>query len=138
MQIQISWLLQKPTDLDLHCLQRQDISRFSRTRVKLVDFWPFHFTAILFAFICIKPNLNKGLRYSKLKKINIAAFGKGLTLKENLKRGQFFFKGREFAPLWRASADVTVVIGLLYTLVLFTTAAHHLLIFSPKNVKLCR
>ena len=35
MQIQISWLLQKPTDLDLHCLQRQDISGFSRTRVKL-------------------------------------------------------------------------------------------------------
>ena len=31
MQIQISWLLQKPTDLDLHCLQRQGISRFSRT-----------------------------------------------------------------------------------------------------------
>ena len=24
---------QKPTDLDLHCLQRQGISRFSRTRV---------------------------------------------------------------------------------------------------------
>ena len=35
MQIQISWLLQKPTDLDLHCLQSQDISGFSRTRVKL-------------------------------------------------------------------------------------------------------
>ena len=34
MQIQISWLLQKPIDLDLHCLQRQDISGFSRTRVK--------------------------------------------------------------------------------------------------------
>ena len=33
MQIQISWLLQKPTDLDLHCLQRQGISGFSRTRV---------------------------------------------------------------------------------------------------------
>ena len=33
VQIQISWLLQKPTDLDLHCLQRQGISRFSRTRV---------------------------------------------------------------------------------------------------------
>ena len=26
MQIQISWLLKKPTDLDLHCLQRQGIS----------------------------------------------------------------------------------------------------------------
>ena len=24
--------LQKPTDLDLHCLQRQGLSRFSRTR----------------------------------------------------------------------------------------------------------
>ena len=34
MQIQISWLLQKPTDLDLHCLQRQGISGFSRSRVK--------------------------------------------------------------------------------------------------------
>ena len=29
MQIQISWLLQKPTDLDLHCLQRKGISKFS-------------------------------------------------------------------------------------------------------------
>ena len=35
MQIQISWLLQKPTDLDLHCLQRQSISGFSRTRVNV-------------------------------------------------------------------------------------------------------
>ena len=35
MQIQISWLLQKPTDLDLHCLQRQGIPGFSRTRVNL-------------------------------------------------------------------------------------------------------
>ena len=33
VQIQISWLL-KPTDLDLHCLQRQGISGFSRTKVK--------------------------------------------------------------------------------------------------------
>ena len=37
MQIQISWLLQKPTDLDLHCLQRQGISGFSRTRVRDID-----------------------------------------------------------------------------------------------------
>ena len=33
---QISWLLQKPTDLDLQCLKRQGISGLSRTRVKLV------------------------------------------------------------------------------------------------------
>ena len=29
-----SWLLKKPTDLDLHCLQRQVISGFSMARVK--------------------------------------------------------------------------------------------------------
>ena len=33
VQIQINWLLQNPTDLDLHCLQRQGISGFSKTRV---------------------------------------------------------------------------------------------------------
>ena len=37
MKIQISWLLQKPTDLDQHCLQRQGISGFSRTRVKVLS-----------------------------------------------------------------------------------------------------
>ena len=36
MQIQISWLLKKPTDLDLNCLQRQGISEYSRTRVKII------------------------------------------------------------------------------------------------------
>ena len=35
MQIQISWLLQKPADLDLHCLQRQGISGFSRARINV-------------------------------------------------------------------------------------------------------
>ena len=33
VQIQNNWLLQKSTDLDLHCLQRQGISGFSRTWV---------------------------------------------------------------------------------------------------------
>ena len=40
VQIQISWLfLKKPTDLDLHCLQKQGISGFSRTRVKSLEFY---------------------------------------------------------------------------------------------------
>ena len=42
VQIQISWLLQKPTDLELHCLQRQGISTFSRTTVNVfpkILFW---------------------------------------------------------------------------------------------------
>ena len=37
VQTQISWLLQKTTGLDLHCLQKQDISGFSRTRVKILS-----------------------------------------------------------------------------------------------------
>ena len=36
VQIQISWLLQKPTDLDLYCFQRQGLSGFSRTRVNII------------------------------------------------------------------------------------------------------
>ena len=39
VQIQISWLLQKPTDLDLYCLQRQGISGFSRTKVNAHEMW---------------------------------------------------------------------------------------------------
>ena len=35
MQIQISWLLQKPTDLDLHCLLRQGMSCFAREGLTL-------------------------------------------------------------------------------------------------------
>ena len=55
MQSQISWLLQKPTDLNLHCLQRQGISGFRRTRVNIgkpklgtllvLNFQQGHFTA---------------------------------------------------------------------------------------------
>ena len=47
VQIQIIWLLQKPTDLNLHCLQRQGISGFSRTRVKwndVFELWRFKFS----------------------------------------------------------------------------------------------
>ena len=35
VQIQISWLLQKPTDLDLHCLLGQGMSFFSKRRVNM-------------------------------------------------------------------------------------------------------
>ena len=49
MQIQISWLLQKPTDLDLHCLQRQDISGriypgSAGQGLKPIFFFFFHFS----------------------------------------------------------------------------------------------
>ena len=42
MQIQISWLLQKPTDLDLHCLLRQGMSCSAREELKccLLKFLP--------------------------------------------------------------------------------------------------
>ena len=38
MQIQISWLLQKPTDLDLHCLLRQGIFCSAREGLTLTIF----------------------------------------------------------------------------------------------------
>ena len=39
VQIQISWLLQKLTDLDLHCLQRQGISGLNKTRVNSLKYF---------------------------------------------------------------------------------------------------
>ena len=50
VQVKISWLLQKPTDLVLHCLQRQSISRFSRTWVNfqnVLDFVLWNYMFIL-------------------------------------------------------------------------------------------
>ena len=52
VQIQISWLLQKPTDLDLHCLQRQGISGFSRTRV-ITFFFSFLMDIHIIFFLCL-------------------------------------------------------------------------------------
>ena len=54
---QISWLLQKPTDLDLHCLQRQGISGFSRTRVKKIvcynSEWYFNGQSVVCCHLCL-------------------------------------------------------------------------------------
>ena len=53
-------LLQKPTDLDLNSLQRQGISRFSRTRVKkylmiiLGKFSPVLHKSILWVLTCLE------------------------------------------------------------------------------------
>ena len=44
VQIQISWLLKKPTDLDLHCVQRLVVYGFSRAwglSIPSVNFNPF-------------------------------------------------------------------------------------------------
>ena len=73
VQIQISWLLQKPTDLDLHCLQRQTISGFSRTRVKTRKYTVFAFLDIIiliadtFFRVLIKPRLSPCILFIELK-----------------------------------------------------------------------
>ena len=42
VQIQISWLLQKPTDLDLHCLLRQGMSCSAREGLRnLTETWTY-------------------------------------------------------------------------------------------------
>ena len=43
VHIHTRWLLKKPTNLDLHCLQRKDISAFSRTSVKMRNSFTFYF-----------------------------------------------------------------------------------------------
>ena len=52
MQIQISWLLQKPTDLDLHCLLRQGMS--CSTREGLMQGHPWRCWKVLILSPCTK------------------------------------------------------------------------------------
>ena len=69
VQIQINWILQKPTDLDLHCLQRQGISGFSRTSRKYIILTPLKphiyivklgFTGIYIIFLLSAKNIDCG------------------------------------------------------------------------------
>ena len=71
MQIQIRWL-QKPTDLDLHCLQRQGISGISRTRVtgllNLVQPNQTIFALELRSFLYCKQDMRQNRRKAKCGK----------------------------------------------------------------------
>ena len=51
--------LKKPTDLDLHCLQMQGISGFSRTRVKFVSDLQVFYTSV-------KPTEMKPISYNSI------------------------------------------------------------------------
>ena len=68
MQIQISWLLQKLIDLDLHYLQRLGISGLSRARVKMksLEFLPdrTNFCLTCLAVVRILCNLGCLLLFS--------------------------------------------------------------------------
>ena len=71
VQIQISWLLQKPTDLDLHYLQKQGISGLSRTRINFSlsfgnKFFPFRVDPFS------KGSQNKFERVTSLESVQIS------------------------------------------------------------------
>ena len=56
VQIQISWLLKKPADLDLHFLQRQGLSGTSRARV---------YIKICVQGICRQPRLRSACTFTQ-------------------------------------------------------------------------
>ena len=81
VQIQISWLLQKPTDVGLHCFLRQGISCSARERFSMYT-WPsfigldkllffFHLKVLIFflfsvCVICWGLHINKFCKYIQL------------------------------------------------------------------------
>ena len=77
VQIQIKWLLQKPTDLDLHCLHRQDISGFSRTRINHISttYWTRHVFVKHYApnYMLVDTNAKVG-KVHNFDKINLIFF----------------------------------------------------------------
>ena len=83
VQIKISWLLQKPTDLDLHFLQRQGISGFSRPRVKISLYAVFQGDSVLY-FSHYKQNLTESPLPFMLSDLEISV--PFLELKEKKKK----------------------------------------------------
>ena len=96
MQIQINWLHQKPTDLDLHCLQRQDISEFSRSRVKL-NTYVRRMRKKNISNKETSASIKYALLYHRNRKKNIAS-KIGTTLK-----GKNLFPSREQIPSLKSS-----------------------------------
>ena len=69
VQIQIHWLLKTTTDLDPRCLQKQDISGFSRTKVKIYKSWPWKqrtYKGEKLSLIFLKSFLMKKMLFSVL------------------------------------------------------------------------
>ena len=75
VQIQISLLLQKSTDLDLHCLQRQGISGFSKTRVNSRSYGPL---ALIQVYTIHQPTVHVCTRFQHvfqiLRKMQLKVF----------------------------------------------------------------
>ena len=109
MQIQISWLLQKPTDLDLHCLQRQGISGFSRSRVKTNVY-------VLQCYLLRSIKVIRcSLRGDSYVKIEFAPSENGSTLKRKEGEHYFPFRVDPFSVgVWCAGTDVNTMFQLIY------------------------
>ena len=101
VQIQISWL-QKPTDLDLHYLQKQDISGFSKTRVNIPT-WSPHDWEIVDATLNLSSNKQDFLSVKMISfcKIVINYF-------------YFYSFTVTFTSLWTYSADNRLMIFFLF------------------------
>ena len=57
VQIQIGWLLQKPTDLDLHCLLWQGMSCSAREGLKKGNIYDFLFVFLHTKYLLKSPTI---------------------------------------------------------------------------------
>ena len=83
MQIQISWLLQKPTDLDLHYLQMQGISGFSRTRVKIA-----HLYSLILVFAVLHKKYYNSFQANTLSVQTYSCWRREMAVVERLKHSK--------------------------------------------------
>ena len=62
-ELQTVQILKKPTDLDLQCLQRQGISGFSRTRVKILTSCSLSLLLASFSLVAIATLLSTSFSF---------------------------------------------------------------------------
>ena len=118
VQIQISWLLQKPTDLDLHCLQRQAISGFSMTRVKTPSNICFGYLLEIFASLRQFLQISKTYVFGGNKNKTMSFLHIILSIKNSLQQ-QIQFNGNIFGNKCCCCNE-----GSLYTAYQLLTSIH--------------
>ena len=102
MHIQIRWLL-KPSDLDLHCLQRQGISGFNRTRVQLLYFLCFFLSTHCFYYFSTDSKLEKKKKFKPFQKVR--NFFRGSSKKRFKGEGDASLKSHSISALHTQDGD---------------------------------
>ena len=122
MQIQISWLLQKPTDLDLHCLLRQGMLCSAREGLR---------STFLSKCIHFLPWSQSTALYGKCSKILYAKFSDKMAYANSADPDQTAFKG----AVWSGSTLFAISLSILGNNCIKNNGSHGMAVATAGDVQ---